>query len=191
MSRQLDAPINHLSLSPTNRMADGIYHQIKNGRVLLDPPYQRDSVWTNDQRLDLMYSFLSGYPVGTLVFNDRMSSAWGRFKVAYSVIDGRQRLETVVAWFEGALAIPASWLESKFYATYAVTDDGPYVTINDLTDNGDRMVESRMSLPVVTAQVATLAAEAEIYRLVNTGGTAHTDEQIARATVIEEGGAAR
>lgn len=190
-TRQLVTPIRHLSLTPTHRTAEDIYHQVKRGRLVLDPPYQRGSVWTTDQRLDLMYSMLSGYPIGTAIFNDRMRGAWsrsGEFKVAYAVIDGRQRIETIVAWFSDQLAIPASWIADETIRDRDYTDDGPYVTLSDLTERGQRYVETRMSLPVVTAQVGTLADEAEIYRLVNAGGTAHTADDLARAQLIERAG---
>lgn len=188
MTRHTNKPIKHLSLTPTNRMAVDIYHHVKKGRIVLDPPYQRGSVWTADQRLDLMFSYLSGYPIGAAIFNDRMRGAWARggdFTVSYAVIDGRQRIETIVAWFDGDLAIPASWLPADFIRVSRSTADGPYVTIRDLTELGDLYVESRMPLPVVTTHVDTLTAEAKIYRLVNAGGTAHTPEDLTRAARVE------
>ena len=185
MTRQVAAPIQYLSLTPTYRPADGLYYQHKSGSILLDPPYQRASVWTADQRLDLMYSFLSGYPIGVLILNDRTRASSQEFRTAYAVIDGRQRIETILAWFDDQLALPASWLPESWISQASDTPDGPYVTRSQLTEGGDRNVESTMVVPVVTAQVATVAAEAQIYRLVNTGGTAHTDGEIARAATIE------
>jgi hypothetical protein len=161
------------------------------GSIVLDPPYQRGSVWTNDQRLDLMYSFLSGYPIGAVILNDRMRRAWdakGEFVVAYAVVDGRQRLETVKAWFDGHLAIPESWIDPAWVLPSVGRidrGDGPYVDITYLTESGQRRIASRMAVPVVTAQVDSLEAEAEIYRLVNTGGTPHTPDDLARAARIE------
>lgn len=187
MTRQLRFPIDNLSLTPYNRMAVDIYHQIKKGQVLLDPPYQRGSVWTTDQRLDLMYSFLSGYPTGAILLNDRMRGGWGH-QVAYAVVDGRQRLETIVAWFDGRLAIPASWIERKRQRAgrvFADYGDGPYVDISDLTENGALMVESRMALATVVAHVDRIEGEAEIYRLVNTGGTQQTAADLNRAAEVE------
>jgi hypothetical protein len=187
MTRQLTAPIGHLSLTPYNRLAEDVYYQVKKGQILLDPPYQRGSVWTADQRLDLMYSYLSGYPIGAAIFNDRMRGSWG-FKIAYAVIDGRQRLETVVAWFDGELAIPASWINPEWIRADAQpldTGDGPYITVNDLTETGERGVSVRMPLPVVVASVDSLSAESEIYRLVNTGGTQHTPDDLTRAARVE------
>jgi Protein of unknown function DUF262 len=188
-TRQLGRPVEHLSLNPSNRLAEDVFYQYKGGRVVLDPPYQRGDVWTGDQRLDLMYSYLAGYPTGTLILNDRMRAAWStEFKIAYAVIDGKQRLTTVIMWFDGDLAIPASWIGDAWIRGDVEpfdTDDGPYVTVIHLTETGQRKVASRMQLPVVTAQVDSLEAEAEIYRLVNAGGTAHTAEDLARAADIE------
>lgn len=191
MTRQLAAPIEFLSLNPSNRMAEDVYHQVKNGRIMLDPPYQRGSVWSPGQRLDLMYSYLSGYPTGTAIFNDRMRAAWSTttYEIAYAVIDGKQRLETIVAWFDGDLAIPARWVSDAWIrdeVDLLDAGDGPYVTVEHLTETGAAGVASRMQLPVVTARVGSLAAEREIYRLVNAGGTAHTAADLARAADVEK-----
>ena len=61
--------------------------QLEWDKTDLSPPYQRGSVWTEDQRLDLMYSLLAGYPIGAVILNDRMNTAWSTdFKVAYAVL---------------------------------------------------------------------------------------------------------
>lgn len=188
MTRQTRFPIERLSLTPYNRMAIDLYHQINKGQVLLDPPYQRGSVWTPDQQQDLMYSMLSGYPTGAVILNDRMRGGWGH-DVAYAVIDGRQRLETIVSWFDGRLYIPASWLRPQMIrpdAQLRTMIDGRYLRLDDLTENGAAEVESRMPLATVVAHVDSLAGEAEIYRLVNAGGTAHTPEDLARAAEVEK-----
>lgn len=187
MTRQLEAPIRHLSLTPTNRLAEDVYHQVGKGSILLDPPYQRGSVWTDGQRLDLMYSMMTGYPIGTAIFNNRMPWYRDGVRVSYAVIDGRQRLETICDWFDGKLLIPASWMELGWVdptSRTRKTSDGPYVSAADLTEGGQRHVSSRMSLPLVIAQVDSIGEEAEIYRLVNSGGTLQTPENLARAARV-------
>lgn len=195
MTRQLRYPVQHLSLTPYNRMAVDIYHHIKKGQILLDPPYQRGSVWTTDQRLDLMYSFLSGYPIGAVILNDRLRARWGHeaaaTRLVYAVIDGRQRLETIVAWFDGRLTLPSSWIERSMIKPGRVLaafgdDDGDGVDLNDLTDRGAAEIEVRMALATVVAHVDNLAGEAEIYRLVNAGGTPHTTDDLNRAAQVEK-----
>jgi hypothetical protein len=189
MTRQLDKPIAHLSLAPYNRFAEEVYHQHAEGRILLDPPYQRASVWTTDQRLDLMFSYLSGYPTGTLIFNDRAGARWAGERFTYAVVDGRQRLETAIAWFDGGLFIPATWLPESLIAIPVSqardVGDGPYVCCRDLNDNGQRYVSNAMPMPVYNAKVATIEDEARIYRLVNSGGTPHTLAELEQAGRIE------
>lgn len=192
MTRQTTAPVEHLSLNPSNRLGEDLYYQHERGAILLDPPYQRGSVWTTTQRLDLMFSWLSGYPIGAVILNDRQHAAWDStnpgMTVAYAVIDGRQRLETLIAWFDGRLAIPATWLRPEWIDPQAVPaddGDGPYITETDLTVAGQRLVSSRMAVPVVTAQVSTVEAEAEIFRLVNSGGTPQTEQDMSRAAQVE------
>lgn len=82
--------------------------------LLLDPPYQRTSVWGPEQRQNLIRSFLMGLPIPAVVLNDRFAAGDGAFwsgtrdwRVA--VVDGRQRLETLLDWWSGKLAVPAAW----------------------------------------------------------------------------------
>lgn len=190
MTRQLNSPIVPVAMKAYHRTAIDLHFQITGGKILLDPPYQRGSVWTEDQRLDLMYSMLSGFPIGAIILNDRMNGTWG-FKVAYAVIDGRQRLETISAWFSDGLRIPISWVVPEAIRDDAQaydTGDGLYVHNSDLTPNGQAEIESRMSVSTMVANVNSLAGEAEIYRLVNAGGTAHTADDMTRAAAVEAAG---
>lgn len=143
-------------------------------------------MWTDDDRIDLMESFLTGCPVGSIILNDRMNARWG-YKISYAVIDGRQRLETICAWFDGKLFIPASWVQALISpdAEPRQTGDGPYVCVNDLTELGQAKVESRMSIQQYVTNVPTLSAEARVYRLVNKGGQAHTTADLDHAAQVE------
>lgn len=193
MTRQTSAPLAHVSMNVTNRPAEGLYHQIKRGRIVIDPPYQRGTVWDLDQRVALMRSWLMGVPIPAILLNNRMGAGWVKrnpddgYTVAYACIDGRQRLETVIAWFDGDLAIPASWVPADMIDAAQDTADGPYVTNNGLTERGQRIVDSRMHLACAEAQVSTVQAEAEVYGLVNGGGTPQTDADMANAQRVTEG----
>lgn len=190
MTRQTTAPLPHVSMNVTNRLAEGLANQIQRGVLILAPPYQRGSVWSTDQRIALMRSWLMGVPVPAILLNNRMGAGWAKnnpndhYKVAYATVDGRQRLETAVAWFNGELAIPASWVPADMVTATEDTDDGPYVNNDGLTERGQRFVESRMSLPCAEAQVSTIREEAEVYLLVNGGGTPQTDTDMANAARV-------
>lgn len=182
MSFQTAQPLTHSGLSLTNRPVDFFVHTHAKGRLTLDPPYQRGNVWTNDQKVSLIYSWLTGTPIPAVVMNDRRGAGWrSADRAMYAVIDGKQRIQTAIDWFAGKLAIPASWLPASHVSRTHEIYDGPYVTFNDLTDAGQRTTEN-FTLPCAEGQLPSLRAEAELFLLVNGGGTPQTETDLQRAT---------
>ncbi|MBP7050903.1 MAG: DUF262 domain-containing protein [Phycisphaerae bacterium] len=68
-----------------------------NGQLNLEPGFQRDSVWTLSDRKKLIESLLQNYPVPSVFLYRRDDNG----NLRYDVIDGKQRLETVLM-FQGA-----------------------------------------------------------------------------------------
>lgn len=191
MTRQTAEPLEHLSLSPAYREAYGWVQEIKEGGLLLDPPYQRGSVWTLDQRIALVESWLRGLPAGVVILSYRGIDRWldrDPYETGsgiWACIDGKQRLTTACLWFSGEFAVPASWLPADYVATTEDTEDGPYVRFTGLTDKGVRFVKRRCGLMIAeTKDCATEADEARFYLLVNGGGTQQTDADMANAARV-------
>lgn len=190
MTRQTNDVLARLPLSTSNRQARWIIRQIEDGDLDIDPPYQRGAVWSEDQRVALMRSLLSGVPIPTLIINDRHGQHWadtaaydrhGTGKASYAVVDGKQRLLCLKAWYDGELAIPASWIEAEYVDHTEDTPDGPYVRSTGLNDLGRRATGERILIPIGEAQAGSLREEAEIYLLVNGGGTPQTDADMDNA----------
>jgi hypothetical protein len=191
MTRQRTAPIVHLGMNALNVPVESLVFQLAKGRMTLDTPYQRGPVWTIEQKTGLIESLCMGIPIPAIIRNNRMSSAWTRANghlpadsPGYAVIDGKQRLLTLVAWHFNKLAVPASWFPANQVAQTETYDDGPYVKYSGLTELGQRTWDNRAALPVAEAQLPTLAEEARVYGLVNGAGTAQTAEDMARAAAI-------
>jgi len=193
MTYQTAAPLEHVSMNASNVMAEDIARKVERGSMILDEAYQRGDVWTNAQRIGLVRSWLTGVPIPACIVNNRMSGAWQKANPgddgsgpAFAVIDGRQRITTAVMWFTGQLAVPASWFKPEHVETVEDTDDGPYVRHAGLTVVGRRKFENGAMLPLCKAQVGTVAEEAEIYLLVNGGGTPQSAADMANAARIAE-----
>lgn len=192
MTRQTPKPLADVSLNVASRQAREIVRMVQDqtgGVVLLDPPYQRGSVWTEDQRVALIRSLVAGLPTGAVILNDRMTEPWRRvnnadYDVAYAVVDGKQRIETCAQWFGGELPVPASWFRPEWVERYFPTHDGPYVTYNSLSIVGQRITANRMQLGVGITQVDTVQDEADIYLLINGGGTPQTASDMANAARV-------
>jgi hypothetical protein len=187
MTRQTAKPLESQNLNATNREAIGLARLVQEGDLLLDTPYQRGDVWTPDQRVALIESWLRGLPIPAVIINDRMTLAWERgnpsaeLGPAYAMVDGKQRLLTAIAWFTGRFSVPASWFPADQVEVTEDTEDGPYVRFTGLTVVGQRKFMRHSLLPVCEARAGTVAEEAKIYLLVNGSGTAQTDADMANA----------
>ena len=193
MTRQTTAPIVNQQFTTTDRVARELarFAEDPDAGMVLDAPYQRGDVWTTDQRISLVRSWLMGLPIPAVIVNNRMTRAWkdanpGEAATAagYAAIDGRQRITTAVLWFSGELLVPASWFAAEDIERVTDTDDGPYVRYPDLCKPARTGIAFSWKLPMAEAQVATVAEEAEIYLLVNGGGTPQSDADMARAAQI-------
>lgn len=74
-----------------------------NGKVNLDPPYQRRSVWTRKDRVYYLDTIFKGYPCPA-IFLHKTTDPKG--KVTYHVVDGKQRLETIFAFAGNRMTMP-------------------------------------------------------------------------------------
>ncbi len=148
----------------------------------LDPPYQRGTVWDTLRRQRLIRSLLLGSPTGSIIINDRLlwQEALSAGGPMYAVVDGKQRILALRAFEDSEFSIPATWVPEA---------DRP-------ADAGDFVVFEQLSLPwrrrwvmwplsTYQATVGSIEAEAEVFRLVNTGGVEQTADDLGRAAAIE------
>lgn len=177
-------------MQASNRSAREIARIFSSTDGDIAPEYQRGSVWTEDQRIALVRSWLMGVPIPSIVINDRIFGPWPRNvngpigDFAYAAIDGKQRIETAIAWFGGELAVPASWIDSADVETTEDTPDGAYVRYTGLTISEQRHQGNSFQLPTVEAKVATLQEEAELYLLLNGAGTVQSEDALANAARV-------
>jgi hypothetical protein len=69
----------------------------RNGQLNLEPGFQRDSVWATSDRKKLIESIFQNYPIPSVFLYKRNN----RGKLEYDVIDGKQRLESVLMYCAG------------------------------------------------------------------------------------------
>jgi hypothetical protein len=161
--------------------------------MTVDPPYQRTSIWTTDQQIGLVESWCRGVPIPAIVVNDRAAiSRHGGWQGpdsghVYAVVDGRQRVETAIAWFTGQLAVPASWFAAEYVTCTEETEDGPYVRYGGLSKPMQRGTAFSFKLPRADARLRSIEEEAHLYLLLNSAGTAQTAADLDRALKVAEG----
>ena len=72
--------------------------KFKNKQINLEPPYQRKPAWKTKQRVLLLSSLFNGIPIPALIFNKHFDSR-GK-KEIYDVLDGKQRVETILHFID-------------------------------------------------------------------------------------------
>lgn len=147
--------LERLKLSSTHRPCDVILYWSEKDHLLLSPPYQRGLVWGRKRKVNLIRSLILGVPIPSIVVNDRFAAGWGE---EIAVIDGKQRMTTLLEWLEGKLAVPGEWF-----------DMFGEVRFHELSLPMQRYF--RMSaLPFTEAQLPSIEAEREVFDLINFGG---------------------
>lgn len=183
-------PLPEYRLSPSNRNARDVVNNVL-PQADMDPEYQRAHVWTDAQRVELIKSWIMGVPVGAVIINLRDNPGWrtnhgdvyetegGR---VYAVVDGKQRIETARLWFDSLLLVPADWFAPEDVVTRRNIGTGQgRVRYMDLTLPRQRFQGHSFQLPVVECQLHSKQAEAELFLLVNGGGTAQDSVTMERA----------
>ncbi len=83
----------------------------QNGQLNLDPPYQRRSVWTVKDRKFFLDTIFRNYPSPAVFLHKEIDSEKGR--MLYHVVDGKQRLETVIQFFRNDIAMDKDYGDEK------------------------------------------------------------------------------
>lgn len=192
MTRQTASPLDRLPISTMNMPLTNLVNWVERGRLDLNPPYQRGDVWTEDQRIALVYSWLTGATIPSITINDRSGREWVGAPLPsngtgwYACIDGKQRMTTAVMWMRGEFAVPASWFPADCVAITEVTADGSYVRYTGLNERGQSRSTDRTAIPVGMGEFATVQAEAQVYLLLNGGGTPQSDADMRNAARIAD-----
>ncbi len=74
----------------------------RNKKLDLNPPYQRRSVWTRKDRQFFLDTIFRGFPSPAIYLHKSISDAGD---VTYHVVDGKQRLETILAFSRDEIRI--------------------------------------------------------------------------------------
>lgn len=80
-----------------------------NNQLDLDPPYQRRSVWSPKDRRFFLDTIFRGYPSPSIFLHKQVLEG----KTTYSVVDGKQRLETIVRFADNKIAMEKKFGDSR------------------------------------------------------------------------------
>ncbi len=83
-----------------NTTLDSLIHKVYNSGVDFNPDYQRDLVWTQEQKIALIDSIFNNVDIGKFTF---IKHEYSR-DFFYEILDGKQRLSTLCEYYEDRFA---------------------------------------------------------------------------------------
>jgi len=92
--------------SHTTRNIHELYNDIRAGRLILQPDFQRRLVWNNKHKLELIDTVLKGYPFPEVYIADRGIDI-ENITSEKVIVDGQQRMDTIRSYIDGDLEISA------------------------------------------------------------------------------------
>jgi hypothetical protein len=146
---------------------DSLVKRLKTNAFFV-PPFQRSYVWSQNQASRFIESLLLGLPVpGVFLYKEPTTNK-------HLVIDGQQRLKTLLFFFEGI------FLERKFRLT-SITDQWVGKTFEDLEEADRLKLEDSIVHATIFQQDEPKNGDQSIYYVferINTGGIRLSTQEI-------------
>lgn len=140
------------------------------------PEFQREFVWTIKQSSLLIESFLLGLPVPPVFFyiDDKNRNL---------VIDGQQRIISVVFFFEGYFGFENFQGRRQVFRLKGLSEKSPYYDkmLTELTDSDQRKLKNTVLRAINIRQLSPKGQRTSIYHIferLNTGGTPLKPQEI-------------
>lgn len=92
-----------MSRTPTTQDISWFLDLYEKGQLNLDPPYQRRSVWSPRDRRYFIDTILNNYPAPPIFLHKTLDD---NGRSTYHVVDGKQRLQTIIMFRDNKLRIP-------------------------------------------------------------------------------------
>jgi len=153
--RTIHNPHYRISVS-LNYLEEYVSRLITTYNLDLNPDFQRGYIWTAQQQIDYMEFILKEPPTGReLYFN---CPGWmNNFKGPMEIVDGKQRLNTVICFLQNKVPIFNGNYLSDFEDNLRSTRSELFININNLRNRKDIL---------------------QWYLDLNTGGTVHTEDEL-------------
>mgnify|MGYP003290863381 CR=1 FL=1 len=93
-----------------NTTIEGLMHHHYHFGIDFEPDYQRGYVWEQEDKEFLLDSIFNNIDIGKFVLIRLSDEEWGERGLSYEILDGKQRLSTIIEFYENRLSY-----KGKFY----------------------------------------------------------------------------
>ena len=100
---------NQVSRRPSTQDVSWFLDLESTGQLDLNPPYQRRSVWNSKDRKFFLDTIFRGFPCPPIYLHKTIKDG----RSVYAVVDGKQRLETILSFRDNKIALPCEFGDTR------------------------------------------------------------------------------
>lgn len=105
--------MERLNRSSNNINIASFWENYQLGKYNFDPVYQRrGDVWNDQKKSFLIDTVMKNFPMPPIFLHQHIDSETG--KTIYEIIDGKQRLQSIVDFIKGEISLPNNYSEDTF-----------------------------------------------------------------------------
>ena len=164
--------INSIDIRPLNLTIHQVYQKFQYKELDLNPDFQRNEVWSRLQKSLLIESILIRIPIPAFYIDARNPRKW-------NVIDGLQRLSTIINFIKGEFKLIKSFDPKKNKLEYLTELEG--LSYMELDRKYQRRIEEYTLLFNMVHPGTTNKVAFNIFTRINTLGTNLSAQEIRHA----------
>lgn len=161
-----DAPI----VTPVTESLFSVLTSVQDGSIVLQPPYQRRAFWDRKKKSSLVESVYLGLPLPLFYLADARASVQGEVVRTREVVDGQQRLTSLLEFYKGNLVIPDD----------SIIEDLRGKTFQALRPSLKQVFKD-FKLSTATIPISARADKFELFRRLNQQSTVLSDQELRNA----------
>ncbi|RFZ48541.1 hypothetical protein MSS2_04708 [Mycobacterium marinum] len=173
-------------LNSQPRSIQSIYSLYSAKKLFVNRRYQRKLVWTLNEKQKFVESILRKYPVPAILLAERFAEREGG-ELEYEVIDGLQRLHTLVSFIECSFpSLEGEYFDVNEFATAkGRADEGAFFPVSDAPTISRQEVSTFLDyvMAVSVMQGSTEAEIDDVFGRINTYGHRLSDQERRQAGV--------
>ena len=176
--------VNQMNVDKTTATVVDFLEWQRQGSLDLKPYYQRRSVWNPRVKSLLIDSMLRGYPLPLIFLHNRLDVA--RSKTVRQVVDGQQRLRTILAYIDLDCLGEDTDDWDRFTVLRSHNRDYAGLSFAQLPDDVQaRILQTPLSINVLPSDIDDVTV-LTIFQRMNSTGLKLNDQEIRNATFFGE-----
>jgi hypothetical protein len=148
-----------------------LHIQIHNGKIDLNPPYQRDIVWPTGKQMEIIDSLYHNFYVPPVIFAVMRDEDGEEVRVC---VDGKQRLTSIVKFLDGHIGYRDPDTRKLWWYQVPAAHRGRR---NEITAEGRRKFEDKR-ITCVEYRALSPASEREVFQRVQLGMSLSAAEKL-------------